>query len=97
MAAEKGKKVSQLKQSTESNSLEAGKNLEGFAKAPGQTGLAAPHSLDAIRKPKPDQRVDKGERVFGGVSEPKRVDQTDDLYVPPGKAMSDKTTPKKKP
>ena len=87
----KGKKVSQLKQATNSNSLEPAKAVEGFAKVPGQTGPYAPNTLDAIRKPKPEQRVDKGERIFGGVSEPKQVDQTNDLYTAKGKSV-----PKKK-
>lgn len=91
----KGKKVSELKQSTGNNSLEPTKGVEGFAKAPGQTGLYGPQSIDAVRRPKPEQRVDKGERVFGGVSEPKVVDQTNDLYTPPGKGKS--TPPKKNP
>jgi hypothetical protein len=85
MAKGKGKQVPQLKQSTNSNSLEATKSVEGFAKTPGQTGLYAPNTIDAVRRAKPEDRVDKGERVFGGVSEPKQVDLTNDLYVPPKK------------
>lgn len=90
MEKPKGKKVPELKKATNSNSLEATKSVDGFAKAPGQTGLYGPQSLDAVRKPRPEQRVDKGERIFGGVSEPKRVDQSEDLYAPSPKSKSPK-------
>lgn len=76
--------------------LEPPKTIEGFPKAPGQTGLHAPRSIDAIRRPRPEERVDKGDRYFGGVSEAKRVDQASDLYNPSSKTKAD-SAPKKKP
>ncbi|NUM33923.1 MAG: hypothetical protein HUU50_05235 [Candidatus Brocadiae bacterium] len=78
----KGKKVEELVQTNESNSLEAAKSIGSSKKAPGQVGLSAPHTLDAIRRPKPEERVDKGERVFAGVAKPKIADQTYDCYNP---------------
>lgn len=90
MASKKGKKVPELKQSTKNNSLEPVKLIDGSTKAPGQTGLHAPDTLDAIRKPKPDQRQD-GKPFFGGVSEPKVAEQTYDCYKP-----STKSAPKAK-
>jgi hypothetical protein len=80
--SKKGKKVPELKQSTESNSLEPVKGLESYQKQPGQVGIHKPGSLDAIRRPKPEERVDTGERVFGGVTEPKVAEQTYDCYNP---------------
>ena len=88
----KGKKVNQLRQQNNTNSLEAaGKDIEGFKKQPGQVGLHAPHNIDAIRRAKAENRKDTGERVFGGVSQPKVSDQTYDLYKP-----LRKNSPKKK-
>lgn len=81
--AKQGKKVPELK-SPASNSLEPVKSIEGYTKVPGQTGLHPPESLDAIRKPKPEQRKE-GEPYFGGVSEPKVSEQTYDCYDPPKK------------
>ena len=78
----KGRKVDQLFQSTESNSLEATKDMDTFKKAPGQVGLHAPHNIDAVRRAKAEDRVDTGKRVFGGVSAPKVADQTYDCYSP---------------
>lgn len=78
----KGKKVEELIQKNPSNSLEPVKTVDSIKKAPGQVGLAAPQSLDAIRRPKPEERVDKGERVFAGVAKPTISDQTYDLYNP---------------
>ena len=75
----KGVKVDGLKQQG-TNDLNVHKNVSGHGKAPGQVGLAAPHSLDGIRKPRAEQRVDTGKRTFGGVSAPKVSDQTYDLY-----------------
>ncbi len=78
----KGKKVEELIQKNESNSLEPAKSIDSIKKAPGQVGLSAPHTLDAIRRPKPEERVDKGERVFAGVAKPKIADQTYEVYKP---------------
>ena len=78
----KGRKVEELRQSTESNSLEASKDMDSFKKAPGQVGLHAPQTLDAVRRAKAEDRVDTGKRVFGGVSAPKVADQTYDCYNP---------------
>lgn len=77
-----GKQVSQLKQTNPSNSLEAKKGLDSSRKAPGQVGLWAPNTMDAIRKPPKESRVDTGERVFGGVSSPQISDQTYDVHAP---------------
>lgn len=81
MAGKKGKQVPQLKQTNLSDSLEPNKSLEGFDKKPGQVGIHAPDSLDAIRKPKPEER-ETGKPYFGGVSEPKVSEQTFDCYQP---------------
>ena len=75
----KGVQVSGLKQKGTSD-LEVSPKVSGHGKAAGQVGLAGPHSLDAIRKPRSDQRVDNGQRVFGGISAPKVSEQTYDLY-----------------
>jgi len=80
--AEKGRKVGELKQTNPSNSLEPVKGLDSTRKAPGQVGLWAPGTMDAIRKPPKESRVDTGERVFGGVSAPKVSDQTYDVHNP---------------
>ena len=90
----KGKKVEELVQKNESNSLEAAKSIGSNQKAPGQVGLSAPHTLDAIRRPKAEERVDKGERVFAGVAKPKIVDQTYDCYNPIRKVDPPKKTKK---
>ncbi len=82
MAAEKGRKVGELKQTNPSNSMEPVKSLESVTKQPGQVGLWAPNNIDAIRKPPKEARVDTGERVFGGVCAPKVSDQTYDCYNP---------------
>lgn len=75
------KKEKQVKQETANNSLETNKFIDNFPKAPGQTGLHAPNSLDAVRKPPIEQRS-SGEPFFGGVSEPKVSEQTYDCYKP---------------
>jgi len=80
--AEKGRKVEQLKQTSPSDSLEATPNVSSPKKAPGQVGLWAPQTMDAIRKPQKESRVDTGERVLGGVSTPKVSEQTYDVYNP---------------
>lgn len=90
MASKKGKKVPQLKQGSGGGSLEPVKSIEGHPKVPGQTGLHPPDSLNAIRKPKPEQRKE-GTPYFGGVTEPKVAEQTYDCYNP-----IPKKTPKSK-
>ena len=87
----KGKKVGELKQVNMSNSLEPAKGLESYAKKPGQVGIHAPESLDSVRRRKPEERVDTGERVFAGVSAPQVSPQTYDCYKP-----VKKSEPKKK-
>lgn len=81
MAMRKGRRVPQLRRASASNSLEGTKTVAGFSKAPGQTGLHAPHSLDAVRKPKPEQRT-KQPPTIGGVSQPRVSEQTYDCYKP---------------
>lgn len=81
--AEKGRKVEELQKTNPTNSLEAvNKGIQNPQKKPGQVGLWDQHSMDGIRKPPREERVDKGDRVFGGVSSPKVIDQTNDLYSP---------------
>lgn len=82
MGTKKGKKVSQLHESTGSNSLETGKMVEGHAKAPGQVGLHAPNTADAVRRAKAENRKDTGDRAFGGISPPRVSEQTYDCYNP---------------
>jgi hypothetical protein len=81
MATRKGRKVPQLRKTSASNSLDVTKFVAGFSKSPGQTGLHAPQSLDAIRKPSPGQRQ-KGAAMIGGISKPRVADQTYDCYKP---------------
>ena len=90
MPSKKGRKVPQLKRSSGGNSLEPVKNLDGYKKKPGQTGLHAPDSIDAIRKPRPDQRKETGEPFFGGVSEARISEQTYDCYKPIKKTNASK-------
>ncbi len=71
-----GKKSSSSKKT--SNSLKP-TSISGHKKVPGQTGLAAPGSIDALRKPSRDQRT-SGKPFVAGVSEPVVSDQTYDLY-----------------
>lgn len=85
----KSAKVPGLKEKA-SDDLNVHKNVSGHKKAPGQVGLAAPHTLDAIRKPKSEQRMDTGKRDFGGVSAPQVSDQTYDLYNTPKKSNKKK-------
>ena len=88
----KGKRVAELIQTVENNSLEPTKSLDSIKKAPGQVGLHNQHSVDGIRRAKPEDRVDKGEKIFINASTPKIADQTYDRYNPIRKV----TVPKKR-
>lgn len=85
-----GKKSSSPKKT--SDSLKPKGSISGHKKAPGQTGLAAPGSIDALRKPSRDQRT-TGKPFVAGVSEPVVSDQTYDLYNT--RPKSSKKGPKK--
>ena len=88
----KGRQVSQLYQAVEDNSLEPTKGLDSIKKAPGQVGLHNQHSIDGIRRAKPEDRIDKGEKIFVDISMPKIAEQTYDCYNPIRKVSA----PKKK-
>lgn len=77
----KGKKVPELHEES-TDALDNVRKVSGSRKAPGQVGLHAPDSIDAIRRPKKENRKDSGRREFGGVSAPQVSDQTYDCYKP---------------
>lgn len=85
----KGKRAPHSKKAVANGPLDAIQKISAHSKAPGQVGLHAPQSLDAIRRANPEQRKkSQSEPVFGGKAGFQVSPQTYDCYKPAHKGQT---------